>query len=463
MNEAQSIKDIDPAGIVGALPDLSTVQAVARDGEFAGCPFRVGWGGTWRASAGRGIVPLDEISRETITLDSDVGELTLRRPLATHSDTDGDVTGVATSVELRTRVLDPKTPLVFRSLVKTDENLWTRLFFPCSFRDVRAGGGARAYLPIRTAAMVVDVFFLKEGPFVVVETPIEGDDAGTLDEARQLLGATRQLLTYMTGTPLDADGCDALFLRDTNELVAAHWYQGRKREPHIYHPIPCSWSEWTSSQRALGRQGTNPSRGALNPDVIAKCLQVFLDNPALVTPTEYLIRFPEAPVEMRGAFLAVALESLTDHLQKTGVLDSVALLPEEIWNPLRDRLLDVLKPVWDSLQEEQRSALRNRINGLNAATNSQKLNLPFDKLGVSLSSEERQAIDRRNKLLHQGRLIDPDRAAEDRDAWRAAYVVEMRMYTVINKLFLKYLGYEGPIIDWGNTSMESGEQAYATL
>lgn len=457
------MKEIDPTGIAAALPDLSSVQAVARDGDFAGCPFRVSWAGNWVANAGWGMIHLDETSRENIILDSDVGEITLHRPMATNSHTDGGVTGVATSVELRARTAPPGTPLLFRTLVKTDENLWTRLYFPCSFRDIRAGGGARAHLPLRTDQVEVDVFFIKEGPFVVLEMAIESDSTDDQEKAKTAIGAARQMLTYLTGTPLDADGCDTISVAETNQLISARWYQGRRREGHIYHPIPCSWAEWTSAQRDLGLPQEMPSQGALKPDVISKCLAAFIDQPGLVTPTEYLVRFPEAPVEMRGAFLSVALESLTDHLQKVGILDSVTLLPLEVWEPLRAQLVGVAEAAWDGWEESQRSALRNRINGLNSATNSQKLNLPFEKLGVEISRDEKRAIDRRNKLLHQGRLLDPDRVAGDPDAWRTAYEVEMRMYTAINKLFLKHLGYEGPVIDWGNTSMETGEQTYVVL
>ena len=457
------MKQIDPRGMVAALPDLSAVQAVARDGRFAGCPFRVSWSGRWEASSGRGWFPLDDDTRDNIVLDSDVGEITLHRPMATNSGTDGHVTGVAVSVELKALSVASETPLVSRTYIRADEDLWTRLYFPCSFRDVRAGGGAQALLPLDAGDAKLDIYFIKEGPYLVLETPLEVDDANSRGRAQTVVGAARQLLTYLTGTPFDADGCDAVVVPSTNGLVSARWYRGRSRERHIYRPIPCSWAEWATAQRALGLPMEGGARGALRPEVVSACLAQFINQPALVTPTEYLIRFPEAPVEMRGAFLSVALESLTDHLQKTGLLDSVTLLPEDAWAPLKTQLLEAADAASGGWSDGQRSALRNRIGGLNRATNSQKLNLPFEKLGVEIGREEKRAIDRRNKLLHQGRLLDPQRVADDPDAWRGAYEVEMRMYTAINKLLLKYLGYEGPAIDWGRTSMESGEQSYFLL
>lgn len=74
-------------------------------------------------------------------------------------------------------------------------------------------------------------------------------------------------------------------------------------------------SEWVAASRALGLQ----VHGApLVPNVVSAMVQTFLAEPELAAPIEYLLRFHEVPVEMRGAFLSVSLESLTDQMQKKG-------------------------------------------------------------------------------------------------------------------------------------------------
>lgn len=455
------MRQIDPQGIVTALPDLSTVEAVARGGRFAGCSFCISWSERWKTKLGEGWFHLNAATRDDIVLDSMVGEITLRRSMVTHSDSDGRVEGIANAVELNVVPAEPETQLVYRTFIKTTEDLLTSLYFPRWFCDVQRDRHhrAQALLPLDTGDAKLDIYFIKEGPYIVVDTPLEADDGDNRDRAQKIVGAACLLLTYLTGVPFDADGCHVVVAGSTNRLLSARWYRGR-RDRHSYRPIPCSWLDWASAQRVLGLPLEGGAEGALRPDVVSACLAQFIKQPELVTPVEYLIRFPGAPGEMRGAFLSVALESLTAHLQKTGLLDSVTLLPEEAWGALKTQLLEAVEAVSGELSEGQRRAIRNRIDGLNRATNSQKLKLPFESLGVNIDGDEKRAIDRRNKLLHQGRLLDPKTVA---DKWRDAYKVEMHMYTAINKLLLKYLGYEGPVIDWGRTSMESGEQSYLLM
>jgi hypothetical protein len=188
-----------------------------------------------------------------------------------------------------------------------------------------------------------------------------------------------------------------------------------------------------------------------------------LDQPGLVAPIEYLLRFGNAPVEMRGAFLSVALESLTDQLEKRGLLATVKPLDETTWKALRKELREVVARANGCWTETQRSVVDSRIDNLNSPTNADKLTRPFTVLGVALADEEREAIIKRNKFLHEGRLLDPEIAAGDPAAWKTAYAVEMRIYTAVNKLLLTYLGFEGAAIDWGRTERETGRLAFTPI
>lgn len=109
------------------------------------------------------------------------------------------------------------------------------------------------------------------------------------------------------------------------------------------------------------------------------------------------------------------------------------------------------------------TVLTSRIDGLNAPTNQDKLLRPFEVFGIELSAEEADAIVRRNTYLHKGRLLDPETITADPDSWRSAYETEMRIYTAVNKLLLKYLGYEGPVIDWGATSAIDGQLTFTVI
>jgi len=119
-------------------------------------------------------------------------------------------------------------------------------------------------------------------------------------------------------------------------------------------------------------------------------------------------------------------------LQKT--LKFMVVLQANLWG--KDR------------REAARSALLNRVDGLNRPTNRDKLLEPFRALDLKLTEEESRAIDQRNRLLHSERLLNVRELKKNPDAWHAALRVEQRLYTAMNKLLLKYLGYSGPLIDW---------------
>ena len=454
-------KEVDPDRLCSSLPDLASIEAVARTGILSGCHFRLSSGGEWTASAGR-FVHLRDIPRDDIVLDSSAGEIVLERPSVTRVRSDGTINGLAICTCLKRIAPVPDPPTVRRTVIKADVDLWSRVCFPCGLRFPRTGGVAMALLPLSVSGVVLDIFYLKEGPYLVVEARPGSGGPLELGRFHEIAGAARLLLTYLTGERFDAESCEVLADKDSDSIMEARWHAGvHDRTRNLYHPIPVSWSEFGSALHALQLDKTQGT--ALVPDVVSRCLNSMLAHPALVAPLQYLIRFPESPVEMRGAFLSVALESLTDHLQKTGLLESLSLLPASTWDPLLTQLLEVAAASWERWDKDQRNAFGSRLKGLNRATNSQKLVQPFKVLGVPVSDDQLAAIDRRNTLLHRGRLLDPELIERDRDAWKKAYAIEMHLYTAINKLLLKHMGYAGPIIDWGNTSLDTGEQVYEML
>lgn len=173
----------------------------------------------------------------------------------------------------------------------------------------------------------------------------------------------------------------------------------------------------------------------------------------------------DAPIEMRGTFLSVALESLTDYYEKSGKLESCKLLSRESWEPLRDLLLKSISIDSDSfsLTSDQKRILKERVLNINGPTNAEKLTKPFDISGISLTKEELDAIKQRNVFLHGRRILSQQILEEDRSAWQSPYKIEMLLYTAVNKLLLKTIGYSGPILDWGRREIDSHETEFVMI
>lgn len=452
-------KQIDITRILSDVPDLAQLPGVCREGWFAGAHFAAAWDGTWRASgcrSGFGFTRLNEVPDDDIVLDTAMGTLTLRQPCATNSSSDATVSGVALSCSLR--LASTEVPAArFRSYARTSD-LTTKVCFPQTIEDPILRSSALARLPLVLADVPVEVFTIARGPYLIIEAPAAAD-SGAASRFREVSGSLRLLLSYLFGVRLVRRTCD-VHIDASGDVLQVDWYPGRPAaEDTIYTPIPVSWHDWIRASHTLN---LDSRRGPLVPEVLSRMAQTFLDEHGLAAPVEYLLRFHEAPVEIRGALLSLALESLTDQLQKKGLFEFPKPLPDEAWMTF----LGAAKALVDQQEtwtDEQRDVITSRLRNLNSPTNTAKLTVPFAALGIVLTTDERDAINKRNRLLHQGRLLNPDYVRDNRGAWKDAYAIEMRILTALNKLLLAHLGYKGAVIDWGATPVDSESVAYTQI
>jgi hypothetical protein len=450
---------IDITRILSDVPDLAKLPGVCHQGWFAGASFAAHWDGGWRASgcrSGFGFASLSELPDDDITLDTALGTLTLRRPCAKSSGSDGTISGIALSCSLR--IAASEVPAArFRSYASTSD-LTTRVCFPRTIEDPIQGFSARARLPLVVADVPVEVFALSRGPYLIIEAPALGDSYAPA-RFQEVSGSLRMLLSYLFGLRLDRRTCD-LHIGLSGDVLQVDWYAGSAAgDESIYTPIPVSWADWMRASNNLNLEAQN---GPLVPEVISRMAQTLLDQHGLAAPVEYLLRFHEAPVEMRGALLSLALESLTDQLQRSGLFKFPKPLPDDMWKIFLDEVNTLVgqQMMWTN---EQRNVITSRLRNLNSPTNAAKLTAPFNALGIILTNDERDAIDKRNRLLHQGRLLSSEVLRDNRGAWKDAYMVEMRMLTAVNKLLLTQLGYKGAVVDWGATPIESESVAWTSI
>lgn len=453
-------RTIDIAQLLADVPDLERLNGVCREGVFAGARFAVAWDGSWSTTY-RGNpfgLALDDVARDDIVLDTALGALTLRRPLATKSNSNGTLSGVAISPSLRVTGTEGTPTALFRTYVSTPD-LTSTVCFPAGYVDPTTGQQATARLPLLLGTTSVEVLSIASGPFLVVEARAETGVASTAARFREVSGAVRMVLSYLFGIRLDRRNCDVQ-LDASGSVVQVDWFAGRSGlADTIYRPTPVSWTEWVAASEALGLQVCS---GPLVPSFVSAMVQTLLAEPGLAAPIEYLLRFPEVPIEMRGVFLSVALESLTDQMQKKGLFEFPKPLRDEQWSDFFKGAQELVD-AQNGWTNEQREVVLSRLRNVNSPTNAAKLTVPFEALDVGLSGDERKAIDKRNRLLHQGRLLNPDHVRENREAWREAYAVEMRIFTAVNKLLLAHMGYQGAFIDWGASPVGEAPGVYGLL
>jgi hypothetical protein len=447
----RSIKQINIARCLRQLIDLPAVRGTVASGVLTGNPCSLEWGG-WQISTD-GFVGLDALDmREEIKVASSVGEFRIEKPYPSRAVL-GQLSGRAVALHFESGLERTDRHIGFRTFIAAERSD-TDLLFPASYHDPAMKFVGQYLLPLDVPAGKVDVFFLKDGPFWVVEMSGEGVTA----EIFTRVGTeTRRLLTYLTGIRLDSDQCDVEYDVYTEQPLAARWSTGTQTRSSQYTPIPVHYAIWMQAREEFAIQGM---QGALVPEAISKCLATYLTNPDLHVAIEYLLAWHHQKVEMRGVFLSVALEALTDHLQKKQLINKEKLLDKVSWSALRDALLATTEASSATRNDDQNKVLRDRIGNLNNATNAQKLKRGFAAFGLNLSPEQEEAIKKRDKFLHEGRILRSEERAATPEPWKIPYQVEMHLFTAISKLLLKYLGYAGPVLNWGMMPVERFEPKF---
>ena len=94
--------------------------------------------------------------------------------------------------------------------------------------------------------------------------------------------------------------------------------------------------------------------------------------------------------------------------------------------------------------------LEGRINQINQVTNRERLKMPFKILNIELLEEDIKVINSRNDFLH-GRVpnyrnIEGIRSIDSKD--KDLYYASVRLYTLLNMLILKYVGYDNYVLNF---------------
>jgi hypothetical protein len=429
-----------------ALPGLGGLEGTPADGPLAGWLITARHDCTWSAQrASTSSVMLDSRELTGTTLSFNAGDLQvyLTEVHVSFHAPFSEMRGLARSIQV-TPVAPRLGPQILRSYLMSAGDF--DLEFPSAAIDTRTKSWTKYHCSFQARDIQIEVFRVANLDAWILQASASIDP----ESFEKVTGNLRILLTYILGTSLRGPTC-MTSLDDSGSLVTATWHPGQTGSFDQYRPTPVGYADLQNALKVLQLPRD------LNPLAqLAKCgaLAKVLDQPKLLTPLEYLVRWPQFPLEMRGVVLAVAIESLTKIVLSAHRTKAKNRLPQDVWGPLQAGLESFIRNSLVGEQAEQADYFVKKTKYLNEPSNSKKLTEAFTLIGISLSDRAVEAIELRNRLLHEGRILDPDAASHKPESWRIAYEAEMQMYTAANHLLLKYLGYSGPLYDWAATDYE---------
>ena len=175
------------------------------------------------------------------------------------------------------------------------------------------------------------------------------------------------------------------------------------------------------------------------------------------------------------SIFAIVLESLTNIMTFPFMEEKRPIQNRELFKKISveiEKIIDTysseIESEDDILKLKRRIPDLNKVIRQNHLTNNEKLIQPFDLLGIKLTADDIHMIEHRNDLLHGNTHMTDDENMEDVEINRYMMYASGKFYTLISSLILKYIGYDGYIINHAKvceqqSGIETEEKLYKLI
>ncbi|MGV3611689.1 MAG: hypothetical protein ACO1N0_12105 [Fluviicola sp.] len=146
---------------------------------------------------------------------------------------------------------------------------------------------------------------------------------------------------------------------------------------------------------------------------------------------------------------AVIIELLSKAIDINEAGIEVPIEDRDLKKKIIEELHGVIDDHSDYLTDESVLKLKRRLNEINKPinkqhlTNNEKLTRPFEQLGLCLTLKDIEIIEHRNDLLHGNILLRKETSQSNESINLYMSYVSAKLYTLISKLILKSIGYNG--------------------
>jgi len=232
-------------------------------------------------------------------------------------------------------------------------------------------------------------------------------------------------------------------------------------------PINSNPHAWMRNRKEADKYYRGKVLRNLNKEEFSKLCELILKNDNFLATLLLIIESNDASLIFKARGYSVALETLADIIigNKKNKISPITSKIES--KKFREELIQVLERYNANPYFQDIETLRGRITNINQMTNKERLLKPFKLLNVELTEDDKRVIASRNDFLH-GRVADyrelgSNRSIEFKD--NDLYYASVRLYTLLNIIILKYIGYDNYVINFTkiyekNTTFEVNESYY---
>jgi len=318
-----------------------------------------------------------------------------------------------------------------------------------------------------------DIYVLQEGIKVKNKKKyyliIESNKKQFYSEFADKAFALRVALGYMTGDFRGGKAYVFSYSKKTrNKFNGFSFHSLRKDMRSLYQPINSNPYAWLHSKgrKQVKKIYKERKLRTLNKQEFSTLVKSTLENDDFLGVLLTMIEAGSLSLLIGPAIYFIVLEQLSNIIKKEKPITPISDADDAEY--LKKEILDVVKKFEKGAVEKNYdlSPVIKRIENINQTTNRDKLISCFKKLNIELLEEDLKVIKTRNRLLH-GNIPNyknkKNRAIREKD--QDLYYTSIRIYTLLNMLILKYIGYDNYVINFSkiyekNTGYSVNEEFY---
>lgn len=251
---------------------------------------------------------------------------------------------------------------------------------------------------------------------------------------------------FITGRlPMDEGYFFAYQDKDLNNNVFIKYTSLVGSLTNIYNPIYTNAFGYIFNDKERAQKLNEQLKGITEKNFSNLCSKAF-DSPEFSSAMYLLMEGSKGSLQMTAGNNAICLETLTNIIADENEEKLNPIKSKTIAQEIRGELLKVVEKYKDEINEGYQ-ILKNKITNINQATNKDKLIKPFEILGIRLTDDDKECIDKRNDFLH-GRMPDIEMGKIlDENEFGKIFHITLKLNVLINALILKTIGFSGKILN----------------